>query len=60
MPELLGTLLILALVAVVVFFAVRSLWRQHKAGGCCGNCAQCGGCSGKSACCENTAKPAKP
>lgn len=43
----------LALIALGVFFAVRSIRRQHKSGGCCGcsgcggSCASCGGCGTK-------------
>lgn len=43
----------LALIALGVFFAVRSIRRQHKNGGCCGcsgcggSCSSCGGCGKK-------------
>ncbi len=37
----------IAVLALAVFLAVRSLWRQHKRGksSCGGSCAGCGGCS---------------
>lgn len=43
-------LFFLALIALGVFFAVRSIRRRHKNGGCCG-CGDCNGsCSGCSGC----------
>ncbi len=45
-----GDLIVILVLAVVVFFAVRSMWRQYKAGGCCdGNCGSCSGCGNKAA-----------
>lgn len=45
MPGMLGTILVLAVLAAVVFLAARSLWRDHKRGGhCSGNCGSCRGC----------------
>lgn len=47
MPSILGNLLVIAVLAIVVALAVRSLWREHKSGsGCGGNCASCKGCHG--------------
>lgn len=41
----------LALIALGVFFAIRSIHRQHKNGGCCCGCSGCNGsCSGCSGC----------
>ena len=39
-----GDMILLAVLGVCVFFAVRSLLRNKKKGGCCGNCAGCKGC----------------
>ena len=47
MPAVLGNLIVIAVLAVVVGLAIRSLWKEHKAGSrCTGNCASCGGCGG--------------
>ena len=46
MPSILGNLIVIAVLAVVVGLAVRSLWREHKHGGCGGDCSCCGGCHG--------------
>ena len=41
-----GDALVLAVIALGVFFAIRSMVKQKKAGGCAG-CSGCGGgCSG--------------
>ena len=45
MPDILGTILVLTVLAAVVFLAARSLWKTHKQGGhCTGNCGACRGC----------------
>ena len=46
MPELLGNIIVLALLALAAFGAVRSLLRKEKRGGCScgGDCSRCGGC----------------
>ena len=45
MPAILGNLIVIAVLAIVVALAVRSLWREHKKGGCCGgNCSSCKSC----------------
>lgn len=45
MPDLLGYLVVMAVLAVAVALAVRSLWKSHKSGGhCSGDCRSCGGC----------------
>ncbi len=45
MPSMLGKVIALAILAVVVFFAARSVYRSHKkGGGCNGDCGHCGGC----------------
>lgn len=41
-----GTLIVLAVLALVVFLAVRSLLRARKNGGCSGCSGGCSGCSG--------------
>lgn len=42
-----GTIVVLAVVLILLFFAVRSIYRQKKNGGCCnGDCSRCHGCSG--------------
>lgn len=52
MPEILSTLLILALIACALFFSIRKLWRDKRSGkSCCG-----GSCSGCSHCSEKSAK----
>ena len=37
--------LLIAVIAVGAFFAVRSAVRRKKKGGCSGNCSACSGCS---------------
>ena len=44
---------ILALLAVCVFLAVRSVLRQRKKGGCPG-CGGCGSCTKKDCRCQNS------
>lgn len=39
-----GDMIVIAVLAVVIFFSIRSLVKQKKNGGCCGDCATCGGC----------------
>ncbi len=39
-----GDYIILAVIAAAVFFAVRSLVRQRKRGGCGCGCSGCSGC----------------
>ena len=48
MPQsVLPTVIVLAVLACAVALAVRSLWKQRKAGGsCCGDCGSCPGCAG--------------
>lgn len=54
MPEILSTLLILALIACALFFSIRKLWRDKKSGkSCCGGYQGCSGCS---RCSEKSAK----
>ena len=36
--------IVIAILAVVVFFAARSVYKSAKRGGCCGDCSACGGC----------------
>lgn len=45
MFELLGNVVVIAVVAAAAALAARSVWRSHKAGGHCnGDCGHCGGC----------------
>lgn len=44
MPPILGNIIVIAVLAVAVALAVRSLWKSHKHGGCSGDCAHCKGC----------------
>ena len=39
-----GDIILLAVLAACVFFAVRALKRNKKKGCCSGNCASCRGC----------------
>lgn len=45
-------LIIIAVIAAIVFFVVRGMIRDKKAGksSCGGSCAGCGACAGCSAC----------
>ncbi len=45
-----GTILALAVVCLIVFLAVRSIWKDKKSGkhSCGGNCGACGACRGGS------------
>ena len=46
MPSIIGNLIVLAVVIAIVAFAIRSMIKKHKAGGCCGcDCGCGGGCS---------------
>lgn len=47
MPPILGNLIVIAVLIGVVALAVRSVWKDHKAGKSCacgGDCAHCKGC----------------
>ena len=46
MPGVLGDILVLSALAAAAVLAARSLWREHRSGGCCGDCSKCGGCHG--------------
>jgi len=46
MSSALGNMIVIAALLLIVAMAVRSLWRDHKRGGCNGDCASCGGCHG--------------
>lgn len=45
-----STVIVGLLVALLVFFAVRSVVRQSKSGGCSGCGGGCAGCSGSCGC----------
>lgn len=40
-----GDIIVLAVLAVVVAAAIRSLWKDHKKGGCAGCSHNCAGCT---------------
>lgn len=44
-----GDILVLLILAVAVWFAVRYMWRESKKGGCAG-CSGCSGCKPGSGC----------
>lgn len=47
MPGSLGYVIVIAVLAVIVALAVRSIWRSHRSGGGChGDCSSCGGYGG--------------
>ncbi len=39
-----GDILVIGLLGLCVVLAIRSMWKDHKKGGCCGNCSKCKGC----------------
>ena len=41
-----GDIIVLAVLAAVVLWAVAKLRRDKRKGGCCGNCGSCAGCGG--------------
>ena len=42
-----GNVIVVIVLVVVVGLCIRSLIKQHKNGGCSGNCGSCGGgCNG--------------
>lgn len=51
-----GDIIVIVVVLVGVFFALRHVFRRRKSGGCCG-CSSCSGCSGCSKKCEKPASP---
>ncbi len=47
MPPILLNLIVIAVLALAVGLAIRSIWKSHKSGGGCscgGNCSSCSGC----------------
>lgn len=45
MPNIVGYVMVCAVLALVVVLAVRSIWKGHKSGShCTGDCAHCGQC----------------
>ncbi len=46
MPAILSTIVICLLLAAALFFSIRKLWRDKKAGKTCcgGGCSACSGC----------------
>lgn len=53
MPAILGNIIVIALLGTAVFFALRSIIRSKKSGGCSGDCSSCG-------CSCSSAQKAKP
>lgn len=48
MSDILGNVIVLAVLAVVVTLVIRSLWKSHKNGGSCsGDCSNCSSCQHK-------------
>ena len=41
-----GDIIVLSVLGTVVAFAARSLWKDHKRGGCAGCSHNCRSCSG--------------
>ena len=39
-----GDIIVIGLLGLCVVLAVRSMCKDHKKGGCCGNCSKCKGC----------------
>ncbi len=39
-----GDFIVIAVLALAVALAVRSLWRSRRTGGCNGDCGNCRGC----------------
>ena len=52
MGSIVSTVVIAAVLAIALFFAARSVYRNSKSGGCSGCSGGCGGCSG----CHSTPK----
>ena len=45
MSPIAGNLIVIAVLTIVVFLAVRSIWKERKRGcHCGGDCSRCGGC----------------
>ncbi len=40
-----GDLLVIGILAVIVVFCARSVYKSRKTGGCSGNCSNCKNCS---------------
>lgn len=47
-----GDFLVIGVIVLVAGLAVRSLWKDHKKGGCagCSKCGSCGSCTGTAHC----------
>ena len=42
MSSIVGNLIVLAVVGLIVAYAIRAMYRKHKSGGCCGgDCCNC-------------------
>lgn len=50
-----GDVIVILVLAVIVFFAVRAMWRRRKEGGCSG-CSGCSGCCNGGSCQTNPTK----
>ena len=47
------TVIVSAVLLAMVALLIRSMWKEHKAGGGCNGCS---GCSGGTGCCESQEK----
>lgn len=45
-----GTFVVGAILAIIIFFAARSVYKNIKGGGCAGGCSGCSGCNHAAAC----------
>ncbi len=43
MPPILSNIIVILILAVIIFLAVRSIWRNRRKGGCGYGCAGCTG-----------------
>ncbi len=41
-----GTIVVLAVVLLIVFFCIKDIVKSHKSGGSCSSCSSKGSCSG--------------
>ena len=39
-----GDMIVIGLLAICIGLAIRSVWKNHRKGGCCGNCDKCKTC----------------
>ncbi|MDE5753450.1 MAG: FeoB-associated Cys-rich membrane protein [Oscillospiraceae bacterium] len=43
-----ANIIVILIIGVILILAIRSVWKNHKSGGCssCGNKCSCGHCNG--------------